>query len=506
MQINEIIKKTIARLRAEDKILTPNFYTEAFCKEAKKAGVIVEDCSIERFLNLLDKKYQQEIKAYNISSTNELMRYVISSLNRTNPSEASGRLKAYEALFRTVLKSIDALHNKKASSLAYSSLDIIKNGASISQIESLVSLWIDFITSYDDTFLDVLKPQTSYDKTDLEKTLKSFSSDQKGEDLSRVAKMLSISLTPSIASAINDDLADLSSKIKNSAQYLTSSAMEDDVMKAIKLRILLDKNSLKEMILNIDKLIENLSHQLADLIEESDSSNIEIKKVKSALEAYDLTKEVDFKSAHKKLYVIATSLEKKTSELSSNLKKRNGEVIELSGKISKLEDELKKTQELSREDFLTKLYNKRALDEFLHQRDAEFERYAKTYSLVMFDLDHFKDVNDTYGHESGDAVLKGFAKIIKNTSREVDIVGRYGGEEFLVLLTHTELKGGIIFANKVRQKVKKTKFMYKNQRIKVSVSGGVAQRSNFSSLKETLKKADDRLYEAKNSGRDKIVP
>ena len=77
---------------------------------------------------------------------------------------------------------------------------------------------------------------------------------------------------------------------------------------------------------------------------------------------------------------------------------------------------------------MTKLYNKRALDEFLHVKEGEFERYGRSYCVIMFDLDNFKKVNDTYGHEAGDAVLAGFAKVFKNLSRDVDIVGRYGGE------------------------------------------------------------------------------
>ena len=124
----------------------------------------------------------------------------------------------------------------------------------------------------------------------------------------------------------------------------------------------------------------------------------------------------------------------------------------------------------------------------------------------MLDLDHFKTINDTYGHEAGDAVLIAFAKILKLEARNTDIVGRYGGEEFIVILEETDLAGAKVFCEKVRAHVEQAHFMYQGERIAVTVSIGIAQRNEYPSLKKTLKGADEQLYEAKRKGRNRVEP
>ena len=124
----------------------------------------------------------------------------------------------------------------------------------------------------------------------------------------------------------------------------------------------------------------------------------------------------------------------------------------------------------------------------------------------MFDIDLFKKVNDTYGHDAGDAVLSGFAKVLQSKARNVDVVGRFGGEEFLIILSNSELSGAIVFAQKVCKTIEKTKFMYKGERIKVTVSAGVSNRKQFINQKETLASADEHLYLAKENGRNRVEP
>lgn len=198
-------------------------------------------------------------------------------------------------------------------------------------------------------------------------------------------------------------------------------------------------------------------------------------------------------------------MEENTQALTSDLKKHSSEVSALSKKIEYLEQELQRAKEESKEDFLTKLYNKRALDEMMNIKEAEFERYGHNFAIVFFDLDYFKSVNDTYGHDAGDAVLVAFAKILKNEARTVDIVGRFGGEEFIAVLGETDVKGGVMFAQKVRNKIKTTRMMYKDNQIKLTVSCGVSDRASNFSLQSLIKSADEHLYKAKKEGRDRVV-
>lgn len=512
MNIQAIIKKAVKRLEVEGKLLTPDFYAEAFCKEATKAGFSVEDCSkLDKFRSMLNKEFQDELKKYHIKTISELSHFLISKLNRTNPSHCSNLLESQTAFTKRVLQVIEVLHNKEAAELARKSLDLLSREASIAEIEQFRQSWINFTTTYDDTFLQKLKSLGEIDSSDLKKSVQNLNltgvsckiSDS--FELSKVASLLVSSLVPSIASDANEKIIQISQKIQNNPALLEDSTIEAEIKSAISLRIALDKQSVKDMLESIDGVLDRLSLRLIEMIESSDSSTTEIQKIKKELESYsNESTSTNFNIAHKKLYTIAVALEENTQALTKDLKKHSSEVGILSKKIEQLESELEQAKEQSREDFLTKLFNKRALDEFMSVKEAEFERYGHNFTVVFFDLDYFKAVNDTYGHDAGDAVLVAFAKILKNEARAVDVIGRFGGEEFMAILGETDLDGGVVFAQKVRNKVKNARMMYKENRIELTVSCGVGERKTHFSLQNLVKSADEALYKAKKDGRDRV--
>jgi len=510
MTIQSIIKKAIKRLELEGKLLTPDFYAEAFCKEADKAGMNTEDCThIKKFTSTLNKEFQQELTKYRINTMQELTRFLISKLNRTNSTHCANVLESQTNLTKRILQVVSVLHNKEATELAKKSLELLSSEPLPAQIDQLRQHWVNFITTYDDTFLQTLSNVGNIDTDDLRKSIESLTiatSNKmvKSMELSSIASLIVASLVPSIASSVNDKIAGLSEKLKKNPNLLDSTSVEAEIKSAISLRISLDKKSVKTMVESLDNVLDKLSHRLIEMIERSDNSNIEIQKIKNELETYSDKSSSNFKSAHKKLYTIAVALEENTQVLSQDLKKNNDEVGALSKRVRQLEHELSVAKEESKEDFLTKLYNKRAIDELMGMKEAEFERYGHNYSVVMFDIDFFKKVNDNYGHEAGDAVLSAFAKVLKIEARSVDIVGRFGGEEFIAILSETNTKGGVIFAEKVRKKVQRARFMYKGKRIEVTVSCGVSERKTHASLKSVINSADEYLYKAKNDGRNQV--
>ena len=510
MTINQIIKRAFERLKKEDKQLTPDFYMEAFCKEAKAAGIIVEDCNqVEKFTKKLDQSLQNELKQYRVKTLNELVTYFIAKLNRTNPAESTAQNTALNALLKRILQTIASMHNAQLSALSTKSIKDLELVTDAAQVEKIKDSWIDFLTSYDDSFLDLLRPYGKVNKNDIKATIENLNIENTtsagGDDFQNLALLFVASFTPSIASSVNEELAQISDEIRSNPQSLNSEAMIRTIKSAIKLRMSLDKAHIKKMLVALDTVLEKLSTQLLSLIEKTDHSGKEISKIKKNLEGLELEQGDDFKSAHKKLYTIASSLEEETQLLGSELKDHNFEVTEMEKKIRSLEKELESAKKASREDALTKLYNKRALDEFIEIREGEFKRYKKPYSLVFFDIDLFKKVNDTYGHEAGDVVLKGFAQIFKKIARNVDIVGRYGGEEFLAVLSETDHKGAQVFAEKVREKLEISRFMHDGKKLQVTISGGIAFREEYASVKQMMKAADDKLYQAKENGRNQIV-
>jgi len=512
MTIQTIINNAIKRLKAEGKLLTPDFYAEAFCKEAERSKMSVEDCNhLEKFKKMLGKDFQKDLKNYRIKTMSEFVRFLISKLNRTSSSQCADVLEAQTLLCKRALQVIRVLHNKEASELAKKSIELLENSPSPEDLENFRQRWVNFITTYDDTFLQKLKSLGDIDSSDLRKSIENLhisedtaaSTSMQAVDLKRISRVLVASFVPSIASSVNDTIATISEKIKKNPKVLDSAEIEKEIKSAISLRIALDKESVKEMVESIDGVLDKLSLRLIDMIESSDNSNAEIQAIKRELESYS-EESANFKVTHKKLFTIAVALEENTELLSKDLKCHNKDVEVLSQKVKKLEAELEKAKKESKEDFLTKLYNKRALDEFLELKEAEYQRYERNYSVVMFDLDHFKKVNDTYGHEAGDAVLAAFGKILKKEARSVDVVGRFGGEEFLALLSDTSVEGGVTFAKKVLKHVQNARFMYQKQRIKVTSSAGVSERAHHISLEATINSADEYLYLAKKNGRNRV--
>lgn len=154
-------------------------------------------------------------------------------------------------------------------------------------------------------------------------------------------------------------------------------------------------------------------------------------------------------------------------------------------------------------DGLTQIFNKRYFTEALAREIARACRYRREVSLVMFDLDHFKEVNDTHGHLAGDAVLRTLAATIKAKIRAEDIFARYGGEEFAIVLPEIDGHNAHQFAEKVRRIVETTEFRFEETRIPVTISMGVATLNPEEPSPAALtKRADERLYEAKAAGRN----
>ncbi len=160
----------------------------------------------------------------------------------------------------------------------------------------------------------------------------------------------------------------------------------------------------------------------------------------------------------------------------------------------------------SKTDSLTELLNRRGVMERMEIETHRFERNKKFFSIVLCDIDFFKKVNDTYGHEAGDLVLVEVGKIIKDNCRKQDVASRWGGEEFLVLLPETDLEGAKLVAEKIRNEIESHEFVYQERKIPVTMSFGLSLfTEKYENIDDCIRLADDCLYQAKKTGRNKIV-
>ncbi len=156
-------------------------------------------------------------------------------------------------------------------------------------------------------------------------------------------------------------------------------------------------------------------------------------------------------------------------------------------------------------DPLTRIMNRRGITVALLDAMAQSGRYNAPLCVAMADIDHFKPVNDTYGHPAGDRVLTEIAGILSDTLRMPDKVGRYGGEEFLVILPHTTLVGGRKIAERLRAAVNRWRFETDGKKLKLTISLGVTQARKGEDLEQLLARVDQALYAAKNGGRNLVV-
>ncbi|HSX88173.1 MAG TPA: diguanylate cyclase [Pseudomonas sp.] len=158
---------------------------------------------------------------------------------------------------------------------------------------------------------------------------------------------------------------------------------------------------------------------------------------------------------------------------------------------------------LSRTDRLTGLNNRGYWEECLQHEYARHRRYQSMAALVMFDIDHFKAVNDTYGHQAGDKVIQAVAEVVREQVRDTDYPGRYGGEEFVVLLPDVDSAGAMLFAERLRQRIEALLVTYENQSIPFTISLGVADLSYpTNGHQQLIERADQALYASKEGGRN----
>jgi diguanylate cyclase (GGDEF)-like protein/PAS domain S-box-containing protein len=168
-----------------------------------------------------------------------------------------------------------------------------------------------------------------------------------------------------------------------------------------------------------------------------------------------------------------------------------------------------KLKEIAIRDPLTNTYNRWYLMERFHQIIDNYKRVKNPFSLVILDIDFFKEINDSYGHQAGDYILTNFANIVNQNIRSYDIFGRYGGEEFILLLPDTDKENAYILVKRILNIIRNNPFIYEDIGIKLTFSSGIIESSEISldkvSVDELIKVADSRLYEAKQTGRNKIV-
>jgi diguanylate cyclase (GGDEF)-like protein len=222
-----------------------------------------------------------------------------------------------------------------------------------------------------------------------------------------------------------------------------------------------------------------------------DATENKVEGLEAGAEDY-ITKPIDFAELRARLRSML-----RIKRLQDALEEREKELLEANERL----------RHMSQTDELTGLDNRRNLNDRIEEMFSHAKRLAEPFSLVMCDLDKFKSVNDTYGHQAGDEVLRQTAMILKDEAREIDRVGRYGGEEFMLLLPGTVLDSAVTFAERVRKRIEGNTFTFPGGSITRTASFGVAgwPHPRIEQCDDLVRTADDALYVAKETGRNKVI-
>lgn len=172
---------------------------------------------------------------------------------------------------------------------------------------------------------------------------------------------------------------------------------------------------------------------------------------------------------------------------------------------TELKAALEQVQQLATHDSLTGLHNRRHMQDTLENAVMRFERYGERFTVVLIDLDHFKQVNDRHGHRVGDDALSAFAATALAVLRDTDIIARWGGEEFLILMPNTCLEKPPVALERLRTALTDCTLSASVPTLRITFSAGVAVHDSITTLSQTIERADQALYEAKNTGRDRVV-
>ena len=261
----------------------------------------------------------------------------------------------------------------------------------------------------------------------------------------------------------------------------------------ILLDVMMPKMDGMEVVRRLKAKRDNKEHPFIPVIMQTalDSTENKVEGLDAGADDY-ITKPINFAELEARI-----NSQLRIKKLQTELKERDNELSELNAKL----------QKISLTDGLTGVDNRRSLEERLKEMWGHSVRLHEPMALIMCDIDKFKSVNDDYGHQAGDSVLKEIAQLLKDEAREIDRVGRYGGEEFLLILSGTVLDAAVTFAERLREKVENHTFSYEGGTLRRTMSCGVAgvPHPRVTDQEALVRAADDALYVAKETGRNRVV-
>ena len=315
-------------------------------------------------------------------------------------------------------------------------------------------------------------------------------------------------LKPSIEQSIYHKIEEVIFELMKTPEKLDDDSMINKLLNITSERVTLDRAALKSKSEDTKKFISLLLKEYEKSLIVSNNSNEKLEDIKNDLTELNISEHStrELKVLHHKLSDIIYDLQTNLSDSQKELVKGREECSKLERDIKKLQNDLEKLKIEKDIDFLTGVLNRRGYTSVILKVENRYVTFNSNYAIIFIDIDDFKEINDTYGHDCGDVVLKTFTTILKKMMREEDIICRYGGEEFVTLINYTNENEVHNYIKRVKEIIDGHKFVYtKDIKIKVRFSAGISFRSNYNSYEDAIKYADILLYKAKHEGKNQII-
>jgi diguanylate cyclase (GGDEF)-like protein len=323
-----------------------------------------------------------------------------------------------------------------------------------------------------------------------------------------LSNIIQKAVKPSIGALKTDEeLKAFLDKLSKVPRLILEKPIQKEAVELLEQRKVKDKHILAKRTADVARLISLMSVYINDAININQKGSSNVSDITNEIESISIAKNSnnDLTKLQDKLLQAAKDIQKEMDIINNNFEENKDTIAKLEKKVQKLEAELKKTKQENTKDHLTGVLNRKAYENELEKLEDKYKRLKQDFAVVFFDLDYFKKINDTYGHSTGDIVLKHFATLLKKLTRHSDIIGRYGGEEFVVVISYNKYDELIGYAKRIKNIVNSNKFICGEHKIELTFSAGIELRSNCDTLETTIKNADKLLYLAKSTGRDKII-
>lgn len=256
------------------------------------------------------------------------------------------------------------------------------------------------------------------------------------------------------------------------------------------------KSTLKNLMVNFIDRLGEITESTGDYRQKIEGYSLQISKSNNIAELSHLLDDI-----MQDTRLVQASAQRSHEDLLSARQK----VQESEDKIKKLEHELAQVSELVQEDQLTGALNRRGLDEAFQREATRTDRKKSPLCVALLDIDNFKRLNDTLGHQAGDQALVHLSTVVKEALRPSDSVSRYGGEEFIIILPDVELKAAVETIERLQRELTKKIFLHQNERVLVTFSAGVAQRISGEPQEDVVGRADKAMYQAKKTGKNRVI-